>query len=481
MPTLRERGDDVILLAEHYLSRACTEYGLPAKTLAPDARAALRAHPWGGNVRELANTMERLALLVDSPVVTAAVLDLSQPADAADATSESAALNQALGDTLGAVERDRLLEALDQTFWNVTRAARLLGISRDTLRYRIAKHGLRPGGRRVSPGQVPVPEPAPGPAVLSRMAAAPEAPVSVVRWEQRRVTLLRAVIDAPPPDDDRLYPTPLIEALIEKARSFGGRVEDLGPTGIVATFGLEPVEDATRRAAHASVAIRKAVERGRPAESPWVAVRLGIHVTQLLVGYAGREIRLDLEGKGRSWQALEGLVARAHPDRTVVSETAAPFLDRRFALVPLPSPAPGDGPVYRLDGVERTGRGSGRHLTALAGRSRELEFLRDRLTSGAEGRGQVVGIVGEAGIGKSRLLLEFRRSLRGERFAWFEGHCLSYGSAIPYLPVIAILRRASTSRRGTARLRSPGRCGRESPSSEWTRRSGHSTSTISSA
>ena len=53
-----------------------------------------------------------------------------------------------------------------------------------------------------------------------------------------------------------------------------------------------------------------------------------------------------------------------------------------------------------------------------------------------------MGIVGEAGIGKSRLLLEFRRSLRGERIAWFEGHCLSYGSAVPYLPVMAILRRS---------------------------------------
>ena len=110
--------------------------------------------------------------------------------------------------------------------------------------------------------------------------------------------------------------------------------------------------------------------------------------------------------------------------------------------MPLPSPAPADGPVYRLDGVERGGFGSGRRLTALAGRRRELELLRDRLASAADGRGQVVGIVGEAGIGKSRLLLELRRSLRGERVAWFEGHCLSYGSAVPYLPVITILRRS---------------------------------------
>jgi DNA-binding NtrC family response regulator/tetratricopeptide (TPR) repeat protein len=441
LPPLRERGDDVILLAERYLAAACAEYGLAVKVLSPDARAALLAHSWPGNVRELANTMERVALLVDAPVVTAAVLDLSVPPDLGEAAAGSAASSRTLGDTLDTVERSRLLEALDDTFWNVTRAARRLGVSRDTLRYRIAKHRLRPGTPRSRPESEAVADREPGAVPPPRVIAAPEASASVVRWEQRRVTLFRAVIDGPPPEDDRLYPSGLIEALIEKARIFGGRVEDLGPTGIVVSFGVEPVEDATRRAAHAAVAIRKAVEREHRAGAPSASVRAGIHVTQLLVGYAGREIRLDLDGKGRAWQTLEGLVSRAHPDRTIVSETAAPFLDRRFTLVPVSAPAPGDGRVYRLDGVERIGLGSGRRLTALAGRSRELEFLRDRLASAAEGRGQVVGIVGEAGIGKSRLLLELRRSLRGERFAWFEGHCLSYGSAVPYLPVIAILRR----------------------------------------
>ncbi|HEX2499936.1 MAG TPA: sigma 54-interacting transcriptional regulator [Methylomirabilota bacterium] len=441
IPPLRERGADVILLAEHYLAAACSEYGLAHKIFAPDARAALLAHSWPGNVRELTNMMERVALLNDAPIVTAALLDISPAPNPVSASAEAPAPARALGDTLDAVERTQLLEALDESFWNVTRAARRLGISRDTLRYRIAKHGLRPGASRPRPGPEPaadavLPPPPPQTTIV------PDAPAATVRWEPRRVTLLRAVINGPSPEDDRLYPSGLIEELIEKARSFGGRVEDLGPTGIVATFGLEPVEDATRRAAHAAVAIRRAVERGRRAEPPWVTVRLGIHVTQLLVGHAGRDVRLELDGKRRAWHTLESLVLRADPDRTIVSETAAPFLDRRFALVPLPSPAPGDGPVYRLDGVDRPALRSGRRLTALAGRSRELEFLRDRFASAAEGRGQVVGIVGEAGIGKSRLLLELRRSLRGERVAWFQGHCLSYGGASPYLPVIALLRRS---------------------------------------
>ena len=65
LPPLRERGEDVVVLAEHFLARACAEYGRPAKTLAPEARAALRHQAWPGNVRELSNVMERVALLTD--------------------------------------------------------------------------------------------------------------------------------------------------------------------------------------------------------------------------------------------------------------------------------------------------------------------------------------------------------------------------------------------------------------------------------
>ena len=440
LPPLRERGADIVRLAEHFLAGACREYGLPAKRLASDAVAALRQHPWPGNVRELINTMERVTLLVDAPVVSGASLDLSAPPEAVSAAAAAVAPDHALDAALGTVERARLLEALDETFWNVTRAARRLGISRDTLRYRIAKHRLRPGGSRGDGGAEPAGEPASLPP--PRPAIAAEAAASAVRWEQRRVTLLRAVIDGPPPEDDRLYPSRLIETLIDKARSFGGRVEDLGPTGIVAAFGLEPVEDAPHRAAHAAVAIRKAVEQGRRTGPPDITVRLGIHVSQLLVGYAGRDIRLELDGKRRVWHTLENLVLRADPDGTIVSETAAPFLDRRFVLAPLSGAAAGDDLAYRLNGVERAALGSSRRLTALAGRSHELELLRDRFAAAADGHGQVVGIVGEAGIGKSRLLLELRRSLRSERAAWFDGRCLSYGSAVPYLPVIAILQRS---------------------------------------
>jgi two-component system response regulator AtoC len=76
LPPIRERGGDVVMLAEHFLARACADYGLPAKTISPAARALLTAFPWPGNVRQLTNVMERVALLGDAPEVTPEMLGL---------------------------------------------------------------------------------------------------------------------------------------------------------------------------------------------------------------------------------------------------------------------------------------------------------------------------------------------------------------------------------------------------------------------
>ncbi|HLE45234.1 MAG TPA: sigma 54-interacting transcriptional regulator, partial [Methylomirabilota bacterium] len=78
LPPLRERGGDVLLLAEHFLARACADYRLPPKTLDPDACQALLAYGWPGNIRELANVMERVALLAEAMVVTPDLLGLPE-------------------------------------------------------------------------------------------------------------------------------------------------------------------------------------------------------------------------------------------------------------------------------------------------------------------------------------------------------------------------------------------------------------------
>jgi DNA-binding NtrC family response regulator len=143
LPSLAERGPDILLLAQHFLARACADYGLAPKTLTPDARAALLAYPWPGNIRELANVMERAALLTKTPLMTAEALGLPATPGLAGTAPEPRARPRPLRDARGAVEREYLIEALDETHWNIARAAARLQIPRGTLRYRIEKLGLQ--------------------------------------------------------------------------------------------------------------------------------------------------------------------------------------------------------------------------------------------------------------------------------------------------------------------------------------------------
>src|SRR3990170_2846936 len=147
LPSLRERGEDILILAQHFLTRACADYQLPPKELDAGARAALLAYPWPGNVWELSNVMERVALLSEAPVVTTDMLGLPGPSAAGPRETGRGEERVSLEDAV----RDHLLEVLGQTHWNISRAAALLGISRNTLRSRIEKHGLRPGGSVPSP------------------------------------------------------------------------------------------------------------------------------------------------------------------------------------------------------------------------------------------------------------------------------------------------------------------------------------------
>ena len=142
LPPLRAREGDVIELAEHFLARSALEHGVPAKRLHEGAYAALRAYPWPGNIRELGNVLERVTLLEDSPVITAAMLALGGRAGGGE--SGTTLVTPRSAEALRAEERQQLVEALDRSRGNITRAAAHLGIHRNTLRYRLAKHELTP-------------------------------------------------------------------------------------------------------------------------------------------------------------------------------------------------------------------------------------------------------------------------------------------------------------------------------------------------
>jgi transcriptional regulator with AAA-type ATPase domain/tetratricopeptide (TPR) repeat protein len=443
LPSLRSRGRDVLLLAEHFLDRACSDYALGPKTLASDAREALVAYAWPGNVRELANTMERVALLSETATVTAAMLGLPEASGEAPTPSERRAAEDRiplLEGALGKVEREHLLDALRETRWNVTHAADKLGISRDTLRHRMSKHALRPDASSpVARRRLPRSERAGPPAAGPPAAMNAELPSVPTRWEHRRITLLRAAFVVPPGADPRVRGNRALEAFMQKVESFGGRMEEAGPTGVVAAFGVEPIEDAARRAAHAAMAIQKAAERAESEEGAELPIKLAIHVDQFLVSQGGGSAQLDLDGKRQAWTVLEALISSAKPGQIILDEGGAPFLARHFGLVPVDSEASGIGKTYRLVASEISTPDAAR-VAPFVGRRQEIELLRNRLAAAARGHGQVVGIVGEVGIGKSRLLAEFRESLREEGVTYREGHCQSWGSAVPYLPLLDILR-----------------------------------------
>ena len=158
LPPLRERGRDVILLAEHLLVRVCADYGLPLKTLSPEAQERLLAHPWPGNVRELSNVLERVALLTDGAVVTADVLELPAPVrEEAAAPMPVVPAPRSLDDAL----REHMRVVLQQTGWNISRTAAVLGITRNTVRAACVRTGRRPragGGRRATRSPLPPPK-----------------------------------------------------------------------------------------------------------------------------------------------------------------------------------------------------------------------------------------------------------------------------------------------------------------------------------
>ena len=148
LPPLRERGADIALLARHFLERSTREYGLPAKELTPEAEALLLVYSWPGNVRELAHVMERAALLHAGTKVNAEHLGLPEGGNTAPVAVASGGGVQvdfsAGGIVLDEVERQLIVKALQASGWNRSRAAQLLGISKETLRYRMEKYQLRP-------------------------------------------------------------------------------------------------------------------------------------------------------------------------------------------------------------------------------------------------------------------------------------------------------------------------------------------------
>ena len=140
LPPLRERPDDIAPLATYFVDTLCRDLGLAPREISPDAMRVLEGHGWPGNGRELRNMLERVLLLEEGRMVT--VEHLPPELRGTPRPADRRFVLPASGFDLETLERECICQALDRANGNKTSAAKLLGLSRDTLRYRLEKYGI---------------------------------------------------------------------------------------------------------------------------------------------------------------------------------------------------------------------------------------------------------------------------------------------------------------------------------------------------
>src|SRR5205823_4695442 len=241
-----------------------------------------------------------------------------------------------------------------------------------------------------------------------------------------------------------------IDTALEEVHRFGGSGPQFTGDGFMALFGA-PVahEDHVRRAMLAALAIRDAVSaagagpgKSRPHQ---LRMRMGVHTGLIVFGSVGGNLRMEPTAIGDAANIAARLQGAAEPGTIIISEETRQ-LARGYVRTESVGPLTLKGKsepmaAYRLLGVshrfvpDETTTAS----RPFVNRTSEMAVLNDLVHPVAESRGQALGIVGEPGIGKSRLLAEFRSRL-GEVMIWIEGRCLSYGTSVPYLLVLDLLR-----------------------------------------
>ena len=289
--------------------------------------------------------------------------------------------------------------------------------------------------------------------------APPPGTVNTLPGEIKQVTVLFCDIVNSTPLTERLGAEGMrdlvhafLEASLAEVHRYGGTAPQFTGDGFMALFGAPLTqEDHVRRALLAAVAIERALHDGGAAADPelfTLTVRIGIHTGPVVFGPVADNLAMDYTVIGDTANVAARLQQAAEPGTILLSE-ATYLLAQDYARVEPVGPLILKGkaepiPAYRLLGVShrRSGlRESPSPRTAVfVDRESELAILNNFLRQVENGHGQAVGLVGEPGIGKSRLLAEFRRQVTDGRVTWVEGRCLSYGTAIPYLLALDLLR-----------------------------------------
>lgn len=284
---------------------------------------------------------------------------------------------------------------------------------------------------------------------------------AALEGERRTVTVLFADAMGFTPISERLDEEQVYELMqgclsrmMEAVHRYEGTITQFTGDGVMALFGA-PIahEDSARRAVAAALEMQKSLDdyaaEVKKRYSIECRFRVGLNTGPVVVGKISDNLDMDYTALGDTVNLAARMEELAEPGTVHLSENTYRAVQDYFECVPLGAltvkgkaePVAAFRAVRERPVRTRFEAAAERGLTPLVGRDQELAVLRGYLEQTKRGQGQVVFVSGEAGIGKSRLLLEFGRTILDEAVTWLEGHCISYGKNIPYLPIIDILKR----------------------------------------
>ena len=283
-----------------------------------------------------------------------------------------------------------------------------------------------------------------------------------IEGERKQVTVMFCDMEGFTQLSERLGPEEaysimdqVYEILIHKVHDYEGTVNEMTGDGIMALFGAPiALEDAPQRSIRSALAIHREMARfsdrikQEKEDIPPIKMRIGIHTGPVVVGTLGNDLRVEFKAVGDTVNLASRIEGLADPGATYVTEDTFKLTEGLFRFEAL-----GELEVKGKEEAVKTYRviapstrrtrfdvSAERGLTPFVGRERELELLLDGFERSKGGRGQAFSIMGEAGVGKSRLLYEFRKAVANLDVAFLEGRCLSYSRGVAYHPVIDLLK-----------------------------------------
>src|SRR5262249_12628453 len=284
---------------------------------------------------------------------------------------------------------------------------------------------------------------------------------AALEGERKQVTVLFADLKGSmelladrDPEEARKILDPVLELMMEAVHRYEGTVNQVMGDGIMALFGA-PLshEDHAVRACYAALrmqeSVRKYADEVRRSHAAVVKIRVGLNSGEVVVRAIGSDLHMDYTAAGQTTHLAARMEQLADPGAIVITPDTLALVEGYVGVKSL-GPVLVKGLAYAVEVYEVTGAGQvrtplqasrARGFTRFVGRDAEMEQLRRAAEEVRRGRGQLVAVVGEPGVGKSRLFYEFIQSHHTNEWITLESGSMSYGKAAAYLPLADLLRR----------------------------------------